>query len=71
MHREIDSVDDKQTMITATGRALIRIVKEEQIAPKFSPKIQCQMSRPPHFCQDNNQILKKLSWAMSIMTHSR
>ena len=31
------------------------------------------MSRLPQYCQitDNNQILKKLSWAMSIMTLSR
>ena len=40
IYREIDKDDDKQTMKTTTGRALIRTVKEEQvIAPKFSPII--------------------------------
>ena len=40
IYREIDKDDDKQTMKTTTGRALIRTVKGEQvIAPKFSPII--------------------------------
>ena len=76
MFRETDSVDDKQVEKT-TGGALIRTEKEEQqIDPKFNlfrQIIQLQISQLPQYCQitDNNQILKRLSWAMSIMTLSR